>query len=330
MTKVITPLILSLFICMCAHLQAQNMPKRYATIELFTNTPCGNCQNQNPGFISLLSGYSGDVHLISFYPGSPYSSCPIYQGNMSENQHHKSRRNNIFTPQVFFNGANPTNSGSVNAARMNQETGAESFLYVKVEESGTATRSVDVQLQTFDTPTATSGRLFVAAVEREYNIPNAPGNWEDEHHNVFRKFITPQEGIAVDLSQNDQLLSYTYTIDSEWNEDEMYALAWVEDASSETVINSGTRFDEPFSSTSNLRKAEKVSVYPNPVVDILTLDTPSDFELESVNIYDTKGRLMLTADGGSAISVASLASGQYVLIADGSNGSLVQSSFTKK
>ena len=40
-------------------LNAQELPLRYATLELFTNTPCPICGSQNPGFFSRLEGYKG-------------------------------------------------------------------------------------------------------------------------------------------------------------------------------------------------------------------------------------------------------------------------------
>ena len=66
-------------------LVGQNLPPKYLTMELFTNTPCPICGSQNPGLFSRLTNYEGQYHLISFYPGKPYSSCIFYQANIPEN-----------------------------------------------------------------------------------------------------------------------------------------------------------------------------------------------------------------------------------------------------
>ena len=306
------------------------MPKRYATLELFTNTPCGSCINQNPGFFNRLSNFSEDVHQISFYPGRPYPSCPIYQANESGNIAHKDRRGYGYSPQVFINGDESLRSGQMSVAKFEEATGGESFLYVNVEETGTSIVDVAVQLQTFDVSPTTEGRLFVAAVEREYTIAGAPSNWEDEHHNVFRTFLSSVDGDVVDLTNSDQTLNYSYTVDAAWNENEMYILAWVENPDNEFVYNSGTRFDEAFSGTNDLRNIDEVTVYPNPANETISLQLPEDFQLTQIEITDISGRIIGVSNISQQINIVDYAPGIYTLIATGEQGSKVRSTFVKK
>ena len=112
-----------------ASVSAQDLPIRYATLELFTNTPCPSCGSQNPGLFSRLGNYEGEYHLISFYPGKPYSSCIYYQANIPENstrfQHYAGE---IFgTPTVALNGIDFKSSSGVNTTVLDNLTGGTSW-----------------------------------------------------------------------------------------------------------------------------------------------------------------------------------------------------------
>jgi hypothetical protein len=56
----------------------------------------------------------------------------------------------------------------------------------------------------------------------------------------------------------------------------------------------------------------KISIYPNPVADILYLDT-TDTVIEKVMLFDTLGRKVLEQNHANAISVSGLQKGNYIL-----------------
>ncbi len=295
-------------------LLAQDMPKRYATLELFTNTPCPICVVNNPAFFNLLSNYSDDVHQISFYPGRPYSTCPIYQSNTSDNSFRSSYRNIFSTPRVFFNGENAMSTGSVNANDLNEVTGDESFLYINVSEVGSTSRTATVQLQTFDDSPTSSGKLFATIVEKEVMLTGIPPSWEELHHNVFREFLTAREGMTVDLTQADQSFSFNYTIDSEWDADEIYVLAWVEHPDTKVILNSGTKFDEEYTDTKTVFASSQATIFPNPVSDFLNIDLANGNELSHGFILNPSGKVVLRFSNDSRINVSHLSSGIYTAL----------------
>ncbi len=323
-------LLLSFTVLIDAYVYAQQLPKRYATIELFTNTPCGSCRAHNPGFFQLLDNYADDIHQISFYPGRPYQSCPIYQENKMENENYKTRRGSVFTPQVYLDGMGGVSSGSVSASDLDAIVQGESFLYVKVEESGDVNRTVDITLQTFDNTPSAQGRLFIAAVERAYSIPNPPGNWEANHHNVFRSFISNPEGELVDLTLASPSLNYSYSVDAGWDPDEMYVLAWVEHPTTKAVFNSGTRFDEAFSGVHSLNELEMIEVFPNPAIDEITLNIPEGVAANHLEILDIQGKLVKRQQVQSSIQVSDLSSGVYTILVFDETGAIFRSRFMKK
>ena len=102
---------------------------------------------------------------------------------------------------------------------------------------------MNIDIKSVGAPPSGNYRLFAAIVEKTVNY-NAP-NSESVHHNVFRQFLTATTGDAVSLAaQGSQTnVSFTYTINSNWVANEIYVLAWLYDATTNTVINSGTKFD---------------------------------------------------------------------------------------
>src|SRR5690606_32967487 len=222
---------------------AQDMPTRYPTLELFTNTPCPICGSQNPGFFNRLANYEGEYHLISFYPGRPYSSCIFYQSNIAENttrlEHYTG---DVFgSPTVAIHGIDFRSPNQVTTAVLDGLTGGTSWLHVDVEETTGTTRDVTISLTDHVGGSLGLGRLFAVIVEREilYNAPNG----ETVHHNVFRRFLTASTGEIVDLSAGPVTRTYQYNVDGSWNANEIYVIAWLSDTGTNEIYNSGTRFD---------------------------------------------------------------------------------------
>ena len=321
-------LLVALTVCT---VQSQNpeLPNRYPVIELFTNTPCPSCVAQNPGFFTLMENYSDNAHLISFYPGQPYSTCPLYQDNTTENSFRTSYRDIFSTPRVSINGTSTRSSGSVNASHIDAVVAGTSFLGITVEETGGPNVSATVRLQTFDTPTITNGQLFVAAVEKDVHLTGIPGHWEEQHYAVFRKFQTPQEGMSVDLTQDDQTFTFDYTIDPEWDMSKVYLLAWVEDPDTKESLNSGTKFD-PVVGSVDISKHVSVQVFPNPTVDRITVDLPSSFSLDNIEVTDISGKSVMITQESNEIDVSRLAGGSYFIIARSRDNTHVVSQFVKK
>lgn len=276
-----------------ASVSGQDLPIRYATLELFTNTPCPICASQNPGLFNRLANYEGQYHLIGFYPGSPYSSCIFYQANIPQNtarvQHYTG---NIFgSPTVALNGIDFKSSNGVNTTVLDNLTGGTSWLYIDVDETTGTNRSVTIDMQDVVGGSLNTGRLYAVIVEKEilYNAPNG----ETVHHNVFRRFLTDVSGEEVDLSSGQVTKSYTYDVNAAWNADETYVIAWLMDPATKEIYNSGTRFDADFTSAINpVQPLSALSIYPNPASTEVNIALPSGVAVADVEIFDPQGRLV--------------------------------------
>jgi hypothetical protein len=310
-------------------LSAQNMPKKYASLEHFTNTPCPSCGSQNPGFFDLLEGYSGNYHHISYHPGQPYQSCIFYQENTTENRARSNYYSISSSPRVVINGLTQSSSGTVTANMLNDVTGGESPIEVQVEETSGINRTVSVDINLYGTAPVTNAKLYAAVVEKEimYNAPNG----ETVHHNVFRKFLTSSDGNDIDLSNSTSGISFNYNITSPWNADEIYTVVWVQDPVTKEVLNSGTPFDPPFVSAIEAPKTVSFAILPNPVEDLLEIQMENPDQINTIRIHDMSGKQLFYQTGilNSSINVRSLNPGLYIIELVTNNGELLKRKFVK-
>ena len=271
----------------------QDLPPRYATLELFTNTPCPICANQNPGLFSRLAAFEGEYHLIGFYPGKPYSSCIFYQANKPENDtRYQFYQGNIFgTPTVALNGIDFKTSNGVTNTVLEGLTGGTSWLHVDVEETSGNNRSVTINLEDHVGGSLTTGGLFAVIVEKE--ISYAAPNGETVHHNVFRKFLTNAAGEDVDLSTGIASRTYEYEVDPTWKAEEVYVIAWLSDPTTKEIYNSGTRFDPDFTSSVDPSPSSlPLVIYPNPSAHDVYIHIPAEGKSANVYILDQQGKVV--------------------------------------
>lgn len=299
-------------------LDAQTLPLRYATLELFTNTPCPICGSQNPGLFSRLANYEGQYHLISFYPGKPYSSCIFYQANIPENTaRYQFYTGHIFgTPTVALNGIDFKSSSGVTNSVLNSLTGGTSWLYVDVTETEGPSRTVNITLQDVVGGSVSTGRLFAVIVEKQvmYNAPNG----ETIHRNVFRKFLTPAAGDEIDLTSGSANRTYQYEVDGNWNAQETYVIAWLSNPSTNEIYNSGTRYDPDFvSSVATATSALPLTIYPNPASSQVFISVPEGNPGGPLYLLDQQGRVVRTIstipEGLVIVPLTDLSSGRYVV-----------------
>lgn len=307
----------------------QDLPTKYPTLELFTNTPCPICGSQNPGLFSRLANYEGEYHLVSFYPGKPYSSCIYYQANVAENtaryQHYTG---SIFgSPTVALNGIDFKNSNGVTNMVLENLTGGESWLEVHVEETDGSTRSVTIDLEDHVGGSLTTGKLVAVVVEKliMYNAPNG----ETKHYNVFRQFLGPINGEDVDMSGGTASRTYEYTLDAEWEADQVYVVAWLSDPASKEIYNSGTKFDPDFTTSIKPLVIQSLSIYPSPATSDVYVRMPEDVSSADIHMLDYQGRVLQSIVANTDAEVKLLtnqfAAGKYFVQLKSGNNTYVGS-----
>ncbi len=245
--------------------------KKFVLLEHLTNSECSICASRNPALFSLIENYPDDVHHMAIHPSVPYPSCVFYNANQADNNARKDYYNIFGTPQLFMLGTK-ANSGStlLSEADLQAQLGQTSPLQILVDETtGNDTRDVTVTVNSLETAPTGDLRLFVAVLEKEIN--QTTGNGESVHHNVLRDFISENTGDPVTPSApgGSVTFNYNYSIDANWNADEIYVLAFVQIFDTKEVINSGSSLDPviPSSVKNNNFNELGLTLMPNPAKD---------------------------------------------------------------
>ncbi len=241
--------------------------KKYVLVEHFTNTYCSICASQNPGFFSRIAVETNTkIHHIAIHSSIPYPQCPFYQANKTEQDARKDWYGVFSTPRASLNGAALISAGSIAASDIDAAASGTSPIEVKVSETTGANRTATVTLKAVGTVPTGNYKMYVAIVEKKINF-NA-NNGETVHYNVLRKFIAyggelGQNGFTVTPTSTIQTFNLPYTVASGWSDSQIYVVAWVQNATTKEVLNSGTRFDVQ-SATEEPSIDAFVNVSPNP------------------------------------------------------------------
>ncbi len=302
-------------------LWAQAQPKQYVLIEHFTNSRCIICASRNPAFYNLISQYSKDIHHLAIHPPVPYSNCVFYQYNPTHNSKRATVYNINGTPRVALNGmlvpvGNPLLPQDILEAAL----GKTSPVAIQVKEGGAApTKTAEVTVRVFGNVPAGSYKLFVAVAESTVNY-NAP-NGETKHYDVFHAMLTDIDGQDITLPAPGGSVSfnfaYTHVQPNGWtsNFDSLYVLAFIQEATSKAILNSGTRFDPVFTQVSEAVDARVVRWSPNPATDYASAFLPSE-RIRSVEVFTLSGQrcpVEFTIETDLVrLSVESLPAGAYV------------------
>lgn len=289
--------------------------KRYALLEHFTNTLCSSCASQNPSFFSTLAIETNkDVHHISYHWRTPYVNCLYYQANTVPQDTRADYYNVPGSPRVSLNGAANVGLSYVTPPII-QDAATTSPIYVKVSEvaNPNLSRNVTIKVKSVGAtvPTGTF-KLYAAVVEKKttYVSPNG----EREHHNVFRKFLTANSGDNITLSSTEQSILLNYTPDLGASA-QLYVVAWVQNATSKEVLNSGTQFDG-LSATNELSTDNQVAISPNPTTDKTTL-TFDKLTPQYLTLQNASGQVIqnvkLSNSTSYELDLTGLASGVYIV-----------------
>ena len=110
--------------------------------------------------------------------------------------------------------------------------------------------------------------------------------------------------------------SFNYSVAAGWNADQIYVVAFVQNADTKEVLNSGTKFD-PLTVSSQEPAVQSLSVQPNPVQEVATAFIGDD-RAESLEVFDLGGRRVSVSFenqqvGAVSFSLAHLPRGIYVV-----------------
>lgn len=225
---------------------------RKVLVEEATNTSCGPCAAQNPSFQKWVKDNFNDVIPVIYHAWWPGSNDPFYLEDPTMNrgriQYYGIDQEGV--PSVRVNGkkASPSSgwyagaAGDINALtnELNtyRNTSSPITLVVAEQRSG-AQSNVSVTVQT--TQALTGKKLRVAVIEYFVSYDQPPGtNGEKEFLWVARKMLPDYSGTTINISAgSEQTFNFSYTIKTNWNTNNIYIVAWVQDDQTKEVLQAG-------------------------------------------------------------------------------------------
>jgi len=166
-------------------------------------------------------------------------------------------------------------------------------------------------------------KLFAAVVEKKVNLQTPNG--EPVHYDVFRDMLPDMDGIVFNPAPQGNFTetNFNFTLNSAWNADEIYVLAFIKNMTTGEVLNTGTKFDPIFTSVQE-QAAQSARIWPNPTGDRAFVALPQSEMAEEVIVFDLSGRAVRASFTQSAsvldLDLAPWAPGVYLVKVTGKNG----------
>lgn len=311
-----------LFLCSATLTFAQNqqLARRYALCEHFTQASCGPCAQKNPAFQEFYDANGDKVHHIAYHTDWP-GTDPMNAANPTDVETRVDYYGVSGVPTLWVNGTIDASPDQVDGALVGSltEMGSPIKLYVSETVVGTQ-HTANIRVRSLANVPAGNYKLYAAVVERNVNYTNAPGsNGEKYFPNVFRKMLPNDAGDTFTAANAGQEVSfsYDYTAAANWNANELYVVAFVQEVDTKEVMNSGSSRDLQIDYVANntpyvqnttaeqtVFAGSLVSNYTDPQIvniDVQT-DAPADWQ-GNLNIFGADLPLASTSfefAGGSA------------------------------
>lgn len=253
-------------------------------LEDFSSVTCINCPQAAEIVKKIAKENPQRVLTTQWHLDLPGRNDPFFAANKPHNEARESYyQNGGFNslPQVFVDGVASvgTNEATVRAD-VNTALSEESPISITVTQTRNETNDtmkVRVTIQSED-GLPNGYRLYAVAVEGMVHRPveyftevhkSQPYYNETEFRDLFRTFASPAEGVEVVINGNEtKTYDYSYAVGAEWELEEMYTIAWVQDEFSRETIQAGSSPKPP---SLSVREGQVMAGYslglpvPNPV-----------------------------------------------------------------
>ena len=300
-----------------SRLDAVAQSPRMTLIEEGTNASCPPCASQNPTFEKYLE----KAHISSrVIPLIYHASWPgrdvMYSANTTM---HTGRIVTYYAisgvPTITVNGKFPTRvSGGWDGAPADTvainnvlaKVPAMSPITITVNEVANGA-NVDVAVQVTSTDALQSKTLQIAVVEGHHYYASAGTNGEKDFYYIARLMLPGHTGQPISLGQGEtKTFNHSFTIDTSWNANEMYVVAFVQDDGTKEVLQAGSDKIELMLSTASEAKLNSIA---NPVGEFdgtLTSPVAGQYEVSLANKLPAGWTAALLVNGNPVTPPAKL------------------------
>lgn len=214
-------------------------------VEFFTNSGCFPCIAAH-NYLDQITGVTGatlndtSVIIISFHTRYPSITDSLYRANIVQNEARSDYYTINSTPQGRLDGVNMGQfSSSTWSSAINQEFKTTKYLNLTLSNAFNPNNDsgiVIAAIQTVSTPPSNQDNV-VHVVITESNVPYiTAANGIKYPDDVMRYMITGENGEPISLTLGQTaVVSKSYGLRSNWNEDECYLTVFVQNSGSKQV-----------------------------------------------------------------------------------------------
>ncbi len=232
----------------CMTFIAFSQSKQYVLFEHFTQASCPPCATQNPIFEGVVGENEGKYHHIAYHTSWP-GFDPMHDLNPADVQQRVNYYNVSGVPDMNMLGST-WNGGPAGVTSDQIDAAASNSAPIRIKVTDElvmdSTHQVTVEIIETGDLTGTDLRLRVSVQEALIDYGTAPGtNGEVIFPNVFRKMLPDTDGELVTPTGagTSQTFTFTYVELPEYNMDEIYVVAFLQDDATDVVVNSGATTD---------------------------------------------------------------------------------------
>jgi len=321
--------------------------QKKVVIEKFTNSSCGVCPNASLILKDIVSKYD-NVIWVSHYKNNGWFENPLTNDQTAQLWSELAVPSNPLgmidrIPNGNFSFYSSNDWENRITELLEEVVNSEVIIKNVVYDRDNRTISFDTEVVFFEDMPASDYRISAMIVEDDvtgqeqssyYNeVAGHPlegrGNliWDYEHPNVVRAVLDDAwgtQGIIPMSPQADEVYtnSYSYVVPEDYDPTKMKIVAMVNNYEEGNVFNREIfNADQVFLNDLGLQLTSVtsslvdlgISIYPNPVAEILYIESIDD--LAKFSILDVNGRVVQQGELSSenAINVSQLENGTYLL-----------------
>ena len=216
--------------------------EKQVLIESFANSSCLPCTTTN----SHLENFTGTVHprkyaLIEYFTNWPNLLDPMFQHNPIDNTERFTYYDVRSVPSMFVigNSVDPLSYVDIYNTFNTSFNNASQDISITLSKQITDSLRVNVEVNEFKPLPNGHWHLFIAVIEKEVIFSSPPGsNGLSEFSHVFRKYLSHNNGDEINIVNNKFYKSYTSSISSAWDLNEIQIIGFIQDRDSKAVIKS--------------------------------------------------------------------------------------------
>ena len=286
--------------------------QRNVVIEEFTSVTCAPCVTATKVLNEVIEEKGERVISVRYHMNIPSQGDPWYKASKGDvDVRSGAQVYNIFgIPAARVNGlsAKPTDKPDLLTA-VNETLAMDAPVGIEVTQTRAEGNSINVSVDVTagDDGLGAGYKLYVAVVEclihEEEKVKNLPQyNGETEFFDVFRAFVNSANGEEIALNRGQKkTVQHSYTIDEDWQDEELFVVAFVQDEFTFEVVQAGysSKLVASVTEVNPMPGYEFGQIIPNPA----TSNARVSFDLGNpesgvITLHSANGQLVRETDLG--------------------------------